>query len=172
MISYRTVISCKFPVETVLENGETVTVEELKYFPIDYLNDREVNANSHVATQPMQRGDYMADHMYRDPVNVTISGQFSMNGRNINNKSYSFMSTNNRLTDIQKTFEVIKNKGILCNIMTIASDVDTSDATETNRYDSSNTRFITRENMEDVETLRSHLEQYGKIMLSDISARV
>lgn len=147
MISYRSVISCKFPVETVLETGEKVVTTELKYFPIDFLNDREVNANSHVATQPMQRGDYMADHMYRDPVTLTLSGQFSMNGRNIYNKSYSFMSTNNRLTDIQKTFEYIKNHGILCNIATLAIDVDTADSIDVNKYDANNTRFITRENM-------------------------
>ncbi len=147
MISYRTVISCKFPVETILENGEKVVTNELKYFPIDLLNDRTVNANSHVATQPMQRGDYMADHMYRDPVNLTISGQFSLNGRNLNNKSYAFMSTNNRLSDIQKTFEYIKNHGILCNIMTIATDIDMADSADTGKYDANNTRFITRENM-------------------------
>ena len=147
MISYRTVISCKFPVETVLENGEIVTTEELKYFPIDYMNDREVTANSHVATQPMQRGDYMADHMYRDPVQVTISGKFSLNGRNLNNKSYSFMSTNNRLSDVQKTFEVIKNKGLLCDIFTIATDVDTQDPRDTDRYNANNTRFISRSSM-------------------------
>lgn len=147
MISYRTVISCKFPVETILENGEKVVTNELKYFPIDLLNDRTVNANSHVATQPMQRGDYMADHMYRDPVNLTISGQFSMNGRNLNNKSYAFMSTNNRLSDIQKTFEYIKNHGILCNIMTIATDIDMADSADAGKYDANNTRFITRENM-------------------------
>lgn len=147
MISYRSVISCKFPVRTVLESGEEVITNELKYFPIDYLNDRDVNANSHVATQPMQRGDYMADHMYRDPVTLNLSGQFSMNGRNWNNKSYEFMSTNNRLTDVQKTFEYIKNNGILCNIVTIATNVDTLDAADADRYDVNNTRFISRENM-------------------------
>ena len=165
MTSYRTVIGAVFP-ELVLDsdnnpvyvNGKRVYQNSMKYLPIDYQDDRSISANSKIVTQPLQNGSTMADHMYRDPVTVTIKGKFSLNGRNWNNDSYNFLSnSSDRLTSIQWIFEYIKNSGTLCTLTTVATDMDSADYAryiqknnETTLYSNmtpSKTRFLVRENM-------------------------
>lgn len=166
MIAYRTVIAATFP-EVVLDsdgnqvyvNGEPKYQNKIKYLPIDYQEDRNVTANSQIVKQPLQNGDTMSDHMYRDPVTVSIKGKFALNGRNWNNDSYSFISnTGDRLTSIQWVFEYLKNSGTLCTLTTIATEIDNADYF---RYEDgankesilfsnstpSKTRFLTRDNM-------------------------
>lgn len=155
MTSYRTVIAFKFPEAKINEFGTTQYVETIKYLPIDYLDSRSVNASSQIVTQPLQSGDTMADHMYRLPTTVDLSGKFSLNGRNWNNDSYmDLYNTNDRLTSIEWVFEYIKNNGSLCTITTVATEVDSADqftydeqGNLRGNINPSNTRFITRENM-------------------------
>lgn len=154
MEAYRTVISFKYPEPFQTESGKTEYVEKIKYLPIDYLDDRNISANSKIVTQPLQNGDTMSDHMYREPIRETIKGKFSLNGRNWNNDSYNFMFRNDRLTSIQYVFEYIKNTGTLCTLTSVISQVDGADCIY---YDSegnlkgninpAKTRFLTRENM-------------------------
>ena len=152
MKSYRTVISCDYPTYTdeVGTNGEHIIVTERKYFPIDYLEERRVSATSNIASHPLMNGDTISDHMYRNPTSLSIGGQFSLNGRNYKNKSYDFIGEKgNRLTNIQKVFEFIKNNAILCDIVTLEIDVDKADPDDDSKseYSSANTRFLTRSNM-------------------------
>lgn len=166
MIAYRTVIAAEFP-EVVLDsdnnqvyvNGEPKYQNKIKYLPIDYQDDRSVTANSQIIKQPLQNGDTMSDHMYRDPVTVSIKGKFALNGRNWNNDSYSFITnTGDRLTSIQWVFEYLKNSGTLCTLTTIATEIDNSDyfrynddlSGESKLFSNatpSKTRFLTRDNM-------------------------
>ena len=152
MKSYRTVISCDYPIynEEVGTNGRNIISVERKYFPIDYQDDRTVTATSNVVSHPLMNGDTISDHMYRNPTELNISGVFSLNGRNYKNKSYDFIgNSNDRLTNIQKVFEFIKNNAILCDIVTLEIDVDKPDPDDDSKseYSSANTRFISRHNM-------------------------
>lgn len=152
MRSFRTVISCDYPIysEEVGTDGKHIITTERKYFPIDYLEDRKVTASSNVASHPLMSGDTISDHMYRNPTTISIGGVFSLSGRNYKNKSYDFIGEKgDRLTNIQKVFEFIKNNAILCDIVTLEIDVDRADPDDDskNEYSSSNTRFITRHNM-------------------------
>lgn len=165
MTSYRTVIAAVFP-DLVLDsdnnpvyvNGKRMYQNSIKYLPLDYQDDRSITANSKIVTQPLQNGMTMADHMYRDPVTVNIKGKFSLNGRNWNNDSYSFLSNvGDRLTAIQWVFEYIKNSGTLCTLTTVATEMDGADYAryiqqnnETVLYSNmtpSKTRFLVRNNM-------------------------
>ena len=152
MKSYRTVISCDYPVYTdeIGTDGKNIMKLERKYFPIDLLENRRVSATSNIATHPLMNGDTISDHMYRNPTTVSFGGQFSLSGRNYKNKSYDFIGEKgDRLTNVQKVFEFIKNNAILCDIVTLEIDVDKADPDDDSKseYSSSNTRFITRHNM-------------------------
>lgn len=149
MKSFRTVISCDYPIYKQNTDGENVLVFERQFFPIDLLNDRSVTANSHIATHPLLNGDTISDHMYRDPVSVKVSGKFSLNGRNANNTTYQDLASNNkdRLACIQEVFEFIKNNALLCTITTIESEMDNADPSNADSYSADNTRFITRRQM-------------------------
>lgn len=152
MISYRTVISCDYPIysDEVGTDGKPIVTTERKYFPIDYLEDRRVSATSNIASHPLMNGDTISDHMYRNPTTMSINGAFALSGRNYKNKSYDFIGEKgDRLTNIQKVFEFIKNNCILCDIVTLETDVDKADPDDDNNgnYSSKNTRFITRHAM-------------------------
>lgn len=156
--SYRAIISFTLEKEITDEKGNVINkIGDIKYLPLDLINSKTVNTSSQIVTQPLQSGDTMSDHMYRLPTELQLSGTFSLNGRNWNNTTYDdIMSSGiDRITSIQKVFEYIKNNGILCTIMTCATDIDKPDNFT---YDndgnilSSNinidsTRFITRKNM-------------------------
>ena len=154
MKSYRTVIAFPYPEPFSKEDGNVEYINRTKYLPIDYLDDRSISADSRIVTQPLQSGDTMSDHMYREPVKITLKGKFALNGRNWNNDSYNFMFQNDRLTTIEYVFEYIKNAGILCTLTTVESEIDDSDKIyydENGNLQGSinpeHTRFLTRENM-------------------------
>ena len=155
MKSYRTVIAFPYPEPFSREDGTVEYINRTKYLPIDFLDDRSITADSRIITQPLQSGDTMSDHMYREPVKMTLKGKFALNGRNWNNDSYNFLFQNDRLTTIEYVFEYIKNAGILCTLTTVESEIDDGDKIY---YDEngnlvgssitpSKTRFLTRENM-------------------------
>lgn len=150
--AFRTVIAFPFP-KAIDDVGNYIL--ETQYLPIDYLEDRSVRASSKIVTQPLQNGDTMADHMYREPTTVDIKGKFSLNGRNRKNTSYNIMLKGDRLTNIEYVFEFIKNNGTLCTLTTVETDIDTYDDIvydedgnlTTANINPANTRFLTRENM-------------------------
>lgn len=113
MGAYRTVIGVNF--NQYIDN----TTSPDRYLILDTQDDKQVTASAQIASQPLQDGDTMSDHMYREPVTVSLSGSFSLNGKNWNDDSYNFISKGDRLTNIQEAFETILNEGLLCTLTTI-----------------------------------------------------
>ena len=143
-MSQRVIIGCNF------EQFKSVggDFEPNRFLLLDNIEDRDVQMESTLATQPLQSGDTVADHMYRNPIKYTIKGKFSLNGMNWNDISYDFIGEGDRLTNIQKAFERIKDEAILCTIMTIDSEALPGYSTAANRenisldYDAQNDKLV------------------------------
>lgn len=99
-MAFSTVISCKYK-------------GNIEAFEFDILNSKTVTLDSDITTHPLINGDIVADHMYNNPISLTLSGTFSMNG----NKKFNY-GNEERLEEIQKVFETIKREGIPCTIIT------------------------------------------------------
>ena len=143
MGAFRTVIGYN---SQQFENGST---EPNRYLILDVQEDKQINASATIAQQPLQDGDTMSDHMYRNPVTLNISGSFGINGKNWNDDSYDFMEKGDRLTNIQEVFENILNNGFLCTLTTISEDdYVTSNGRFTGQIKSdAKNRFKIRKNM-------------------------
>lgn len=116
---YRVVLTPHF------EKREDMTTEELANIdrlnsPIEFdvVNDHDVDSSSTITTQPLVNGDTVADHMIREALTLNLSGIFSLYG----NKPTRFPGGENRLTNIEKFFEKIKNEGIFCSIVMMSRD--------------------------------------------------
>jgi hypothetical protein len=106
---------------------------------LDTVNDTNITASSTVTEHPTVNGTPMADHMYKNPIDLTLNGTFSLNGRKAtmfskerksfirNDGTFSLDTkraiaidkTGTSLIAVEQTFEDIKNKGILCTISKI-----------------------------------------------------
>lgn len=130
---------------------ETGSFEPTRYLVLDTQEDKNVSGTSTIAQQPLQSGDTMSDHMYRDPTVVTINGMFSLNGKNWDDDSYNFIQKGDRLTNIQEVFEEIKDNGFLCRLTTIDEDdvvsVNKRGSMITTIKANAKTRFKVRNNM-------------------------
>lgn len=82
---------------------------------LDTVNDTQVNASSTVTEHPTVNGTPMADHMYKNPIDLTLNGTFSLNGK----KAILIDKAGKSLARVEKIFEDIKDKGILCTISKI-----------------------------------------------------
>lgn len=131
------------------EQYKSGTFEPTRYLVLDTQEDKTINASSQIAQQPLQNGDTMSDHMYRNPVQVNISGKFSLNGKNWDDDSYDFKNNGDRLTNIQEVFEEIKDEGYLCRLTTIDEADVQNDQNQKGITLKSNakTRFKTRNQM-------------------------
>lgn len=150
--TYRTTIIAPFE-EVIIDeetgeiktnsDGTYKTTTNLRYLPLDFQNSRSIRSSSEIISHPMKSGDVMSDHMYRNPNTISISGSFGLNGRYYKDTSYDFITKDSldRLTKIETVFERIKNEGILCTLVTLAVSDDN------NAIDTSNTRYLVRENM-------------------------
>lgn len=143
MGAFRTVIGCNF------EQYETGNTNPTRYLVLDTQEEKSITANSVIASQPLQSGDTMSDHMYRNPVEFSISGHFSLNGKNWNDESYNFFQKGDRLTNVQEVFEYIKNNGILCQLTTIDEDdvINSAETGTLNLRSNAKSRFKIRNNM-------------------------
>lgn len=101
------------------------------YFEFDLINSVTVTSTSELTEHPLVNGDMIADHMYRMPASVSVSGKFALQGK----LRYPYNGAGERLANIETIFERIKNEGILCKLMTIKGVGDT------------NARFKERDNM-------------------------
>lgn len=101
MSMYAVAISFKF------ENDEEQIVM------LDSIEDTSSTTSSTVTRHPIPSGEYVADHMYKNPVTYSISGSVSMNG------TYLISKSEMKLANFQSLFERIKNEAVLCNIMKI-----------------------------------------------------
>lgn len=82
---------------------------------LDTVNDTQVMASSTVTEHPTVNGTPMADHMYKNPIDLTLNGTFSLNGK----KAMLIDKAGKSLARVEKIFEDIKDKGILCTISKI-----------------------------------------------------
>lgn len=122
--------------------------EPTRYLILDTQEDKNINADATIAQQPLQSGDTMSDHMYRNPTQVSISGMFSLNGKNWNDDSYNFIEAGDRLTNVEQVFEQIKDQGFLCRLTTIdEDDVSLGESGIINLKSNAKTRFKIRNNM-------------------------
>lgn len=82
---------------------------------LDTVNDTNISASSTVTEHPTVNGTPMADHMYKNPIDLTLTGTFSLNGK----KAIIIDKAGKSLARVEKIFEDIKDKGILCTISKI-----------------------------------------------------
>lgn len=106
------------------------TKDEIHYIALDTVEACVVNTSSNITQHPAMDGFIIGDHMYRNPVTMSVSGIIGLNGSN----SINVTSNGSKLAAIQKVFEDIKNNGTLCVITKIHSVTK-------------NTSFIQRSNM-------------------------
>ena len=55
---------------------------------LDTITEKNLTSSARIPTQPMQDGNTMADHMYRNPDEYSVSGTFSLYGKYWNDKTY------------------------------------------------------------------------------------
>lgn len=122
--------------------GEVYSQDEaVKILMLDVVKTKSITASSTITNQPLQSGDTMSDHMYRNPTTFNVSGTFALNGENANDISYGFVGKeNDRLTQIETLLEKIKDEGYLCDLITMSFD-------DNGKNDVNNTRFKVRKNM-------------------------
>ena len=113
---YRVVLTPHFEKNSSMTETELETIDRLNEpIEFDYVESTSVQTNSTITSYPIVNGDSVADHMWRQPVTVSISGKFSIYG----NKPTTFFGADDRLTNIEKFFERIKDEGIMCDIVTM-----------------------------------------------------
>ena len=137
----------------------------LCYFDLDICTERAVTSSATIPQFPVQDGVTISDHMYRNPRALSLTGRFSLAGKNNSegNNLYTRaaitsvaksgekswdkwfeedagelkdLSADNRLEAVQKVFEYIQAKGILCTVMMCQAQPD-----------GGKTRFKVRDNM-------------------------
>lgn len=114
---------CSLIVEDLNGNQETIN--------FDLVESVTVKSSSNLTENTMMNGDIIADHIYREPDSVTISGSYGL----FSNRNIQFSGPWDKLGNIEEYFENIKNKGYKCSIITRSL------------LNNSSTRFKTRENM-------------------------
>lgn len=119
MSNFAVTISCKLNEDDV----ENTT------FVLDNVNKSDITAISQVTTHPVANGDIVADHMYQEPISLSLSGTFSLNG----SKGIVIDGAGARLENIQDLFEKIKNDGILCDIVKVQM-VDREDGSQVPKF--------------------------------------
>ena len=77
---------------------------------LDTIDNVQVDASSTITEHPIPTGDIVADHMFKNPVTMTISGTVSLAG------SSQKIIASEKLVGFQELFEKIKNTGTLCTI--------------------------------------------------------
>lgn len=82
---------------------------------LDTVNDTNISASSTVTEHPTVKGTPMADHMYKNPIDLTLNGTFSLNGK----KGIVIDKAGKSLARVERIFEDIKDKGIICTISKI-----------------------------------------------------
>lgn len=137
--SYRTIIGFNY------YQYEKNTTTPDRYLILDTQENKTVESSANISAQPLQNGDTISDHMYRNPDSFSISGTFSLLGKNWDDDSYNFLNVGDRLTNVQEVFEHIKNNGLLCTIITISeNDITSSPGT---LAQTAKNRFKIRQNM-------------------------
>ena len=87
---------------------------------LDTIDDTEVTTDSTITTHPQLDGQSVADHMYRNPAEVTITGAFGAFGGM--STSVSNVGVGSILQQLQSTFELLKDYGVICSLTKVARE--------------------------------------------------
>ena len=99
---------------------------------LDTVSDVSVNCSSNLTEHPVVNGTMIADHMFINPVTMTIAGSISI--MNANQNASIFNQEGNILSNIQYLFERLQREGVMCDIVKLSSFND-------------NVMFLRRQNM-------------------------
>lgn len=89
--------------------------DDIHYISLDAVDSCTVDTSSNVTQHPTMDGFIIADHMYRNPVNMNLSGTISLNG----SSSIHVSSDNSKLAGIEALFEQLKNDAVMCTVTKI-----------------------------------------------------
>lgn len=115
--------SCSIEIFDLNGNSEIVN--------FDLVDNVTVTADSKLTENTMMSGDIISDHIYREPVTVSITGSYGLHS----SRNIQFTGSWDKLGNVEEYFENIKNMGYTCNIITRSL------------LNNNNTRFKTRSNM-------------------------
>lgn len=90
--------------------------EEQQAIVLDTIDDNTVNSNANVTSQPLVTGDYAADHMYRQPKTMSVSGVCSLNG----SQGIVINKAGSKLANFEDLFERIQKEGVKCTLYKIS----------------------------------------------------
>lgn len=99
---------------------------------LDTVSDVSVNCSSNLTEHPVVNGTMIADHMFINPVSMTIAGSISI--MNANQNASIFNQEGSILLNIQYLFERLQREGVMCDIVKLSSFKD-------------NVMFLRRQNM-------------------------
>lgn len=86
---------------------------QLNSILLDTVYDTSIMLNSTITEHPVVNGDVIADHIYKNPATLSLRGSFGLNGK------MATITSNDgaKLANLQSTFEMLKDEGILCDIV-------------------------------------------------------
>lgn len=104
-------------VSDVFVNIEFTLDDEDYSVILDSIDDTSYTEKSTITSSPVVDGYAIADHMYRDPAEITLSGSLIVSSKSGRSQS-TFISS---LSGIEEFFRRIKNEAIICKITKISS---------------------------------------------------
>ena len=103
-------------------------------FILDSIEDIDVSLSSTITTHPVADGDLVADHMYKEPLSITLRGSFGVNASN----KFSNFTGPASLGQIQRLIERIKNEAVICTLVKFDNSIGPNYPTG---------RFLVRQNL-------------------------
>lgn len=104
-------------VSDVFVNIEFTLDDEDYSVILDSIDDTNYSERSTITSSPVVDGYAIADHMYRDPAEITLSGSLIVSSKSGQSQA-AFTSS---LSGIEEFFRRIKNEAIICKITKISS---------------------------------------------------
>lgn len=99
---------------------------------LDTVDDVNVMSSSTLTQHPIVDGSMVADHMFENPTQISISGSFPLEGNKKQN--IELTTSGSQLANVEDLFERLKREGIRCEIVKISGN-------------DQQLRFLRRENM-------------------------
>lgn len=87
----------------------------LETIVLDTVEDTTVNGSSTITEYPMVNGDIVSDHAIVEPISLSLSGSFALNGSN----QIIVDDGGARLASIEKFFEDLQRNATLCEIVKV-----------------------------------------------------
>lgn len=86
---------------------------------LDTVDDVNVRSSSTLTQHPIVDGSMVADHMFENPTQISITGLFPLEGNKKQNIERT--TTGSQLANVEDLFERLKREGIRCEIVKISS---------------------------------------------------